>query len=91
MRYRHVNGLTSEMSGDRVVILDASGETLTTLNATGALLWSELEDSADVDELASALAAAHDDVGPADVRDDVVVFLDELAEAGLVEATDAAS
>ena len=89
-RYRQAPGTTAERSGERVVVLDAEGRTITTLNPTGATVWATLESASDVDALATALQQPHPDVDREVLRRDATAFVGELLEVGLIVTVDAA-
>ena len=88
MPYRRTAGVTYEVSAGRAVLLDAGGETLTTLNPTGTTIWRSLDGSRDVSELAACLAVDHPDVERRTLEADVEAFLAELDTDGLVERSD---
>lgn len=87
--FRRADGVTSEPSGDRVIVLDKEGSTITTLNPTGAIAWQSLTEPTDADGVAAALGQRFPDVEAAVLREDAQAFLDELVAAGLVVAVDA--
>lgn len=89
MRYQQASGVTAEPSGERLVLLDADGETLTTLNPTGALVWAALREPADLDGVVANLAAVFDDVDGDVLRADAGAFLEQLRDTGLVVDADA--
>ena len=77
-------GVTAEPSGDRIVALDASGNTMVTLNAVGAVVWNHLSEPRDVDQIVGHLEALFPDVDGALLRDDAEAFIAELLEADLI-------
>ncbi len=85
MPFRRTAGVTFEVSAGRAVLLDAAGETLTTLNPTGTTIWRSLDGSRGTAELAACLAEEHPEVPIATLEDDVEVFLAELDRDGLVQ------
>lgn len=89
MRYRQAEGVTAERSGERVVILDAAGATLITLNGTGAVVWSCLEEPCDERAIVTNLREMYPDVDTEQLRADVSAFIAELREADLIVACDA--
>ncbi len=89
MPYRRTAGVTFEVSAGRAVLLDADGETLTTLNPTGTSIWRSLDGTRDVSELAACLAEEHPEVPHRTLEADVEAFLAELGRDGLVEHTGA--
>ncbi len=76
------NGVFSERLGSETILYDKSNHTAHSLNQTVALVWEYADGQKSVDQLASIL---HDELGiPAD--DSVVLLaLEELAAAGLLE------
>jgi hypothetical protein len=78
-------GVTYEPSGDTVVILDADGTTMTTLNPVGAVIWKAIDGQADPAALARQLLPGFEGVDPAELEHDVESFLEELVAAELVE------
>jgi len=80
-RRREVAG--AEIDGD-VVLYDELQETTHLLNQTGAIVWSLLDGSSRIDEIASELAEAY--AAPADaVLADVLALVRELGRRGLLE------
>lgn len=84
--YHRTPGISHESSGDRVVILDAEGLALTTLNPTGSAIWEAVADGSTLSELTTALLDRVDGADPVAVRADIASFLVELERRGLVEA-----
>lgn len=84
MGIRRSPGVSFEPSGDRVVILDADGTVMTTLNPVGTVIWKAL-DGRDAATLAEDLVADFDGVDAATLRADIEEFVAELAAANLVE------
>lgn len=89
-RFRRVEGVTSESSGARVVILDADGETLTTLNPSGAVAWEALDEARSLDEIVERLQREYPDVADDVLHEDGRRFVAELRSAGLIVVADAA-
>ena len=87
--YQQVPGTTSEASGDRVVVLDGDGRTLTTLNPTGATVWRSLATPSELEDLTASLHALHPDIDRDRLRQDAVAFVDQLLAAELIAAVDA--
>ena len=85
MTIRRRPGVTSEPSGDTVVILHADGRTLTTLNPVGALVWKALDGERDTAALARDLVDEFDGVEIGDLKADIDAFITELAESDLVD------
>lgn len=88
MVYEPAKGVTAERSGDRVIVLDASGQTLSTLSPVGAWLWERLP--AGSTTLLEQLCEEFPSVDRATLSRDVEDFLTELCDAGLAVHTDAA-
>lgn len=55
-----------------------------TLNETGAFLWKNLEQGADLDRLVTALTAEYD-VTAEEAREDAAAFCRKLLDAGCAE------
>ena len=87
MRYTRKEQVIAERSGERIVVLDADGTTLTTLSPIGALLWERLPcDIADaVDFLRDTFPDVDEDVFVADVT----AFFDDLVANSLIIDLDA--
>lgn len=85
MPYRQAEGVTSERTGERVVVLDAAGTTMTTLNPTGAVLWGAIDGARGVEELTDELVAEFPSVDRSVLLADVRTFVDELLADGLIE------
>jgi hypothetical protein len=88
--FRHADGLTWDRVDDRVVVLDANGSSMITLNPVASMLWPELEPHASADGLVNTLHEAFQDVSAEQLRHDVDAFLDELLGEGLIEVTEQA-
>ncbi len=82
---KRTDGVTSETVDDQAVLIAPSGEEIITLNEVGTVIWGALEQPSDVDALAAQVLAAFPDAPVGEVRQDVVDFVAELREAGLVE------
>ena len=83
-RFRRVDGVFFEITGDRAVLLDSSGTELITLNPVGTVVWQTLDTPRSAAEVAEQLHATFPDVPRAQLLDDAEQFLVELAEAQLV-------
>jgi hypothetical protein len=91
VRYRRADGMTWDDAGDRVVILDARGSTLITLNPVGTILWHQLTEPREPDALVDHLAQAFPEVDRAQLHADVDEFFDSLVREGLVVAEHAST
>ena len=89
MRYTRTEGVVAERSGDRTVVLDADGTTLTTLSPVGALLWDQLP--CDIAGAVAYLATQFADVETDVFVADVTAFFDELVANSLIIEIDAES
>lgn len=83
-RYRRSDEMTWDEAGDRVVILDARGAVLITLNPVGTLLWHALAEPLDAPALVDHLADTFPEVDRAQLDADVQEFVDSLLAEGLV-------
>ena len=85
MGIRRRAGVSYEPSGDAVVILDADGTVLTTLNAVGAMVWKHLDGERDAAALARDLVGEFDGVDEATLVADIEAFIASLVESSLVD------
>lgn len=85
MGIRRRAGVSYEPSGDTVVILDADGTVLTTLNPVGALIWHHLDGERDVAALARDLVGEFEGVDEETLAADIETFVGELAASSLVD------
>ena len=80
---RSAEPLTARVD-DEVVMLDTRQGCYFGLDRTGAAIWDLLDTPRSVEDLCRALVERYD-VPPETCRAEVVSFLTELADAGLVE------
>ena len=85
MAIRRRDGVSFEPSGDTVVILDADGTVMTTLNPVGAAIWQELDGRRDAAALAKDLVRRFDGVSVEELEADITTFVESLLESKLVE------
>jgi hypothetical protein len=83
LRVRSAN-LTWQQVDDEIVVLDLTTSRYLSLNGTAVRLWQRLVDGAGVNELAGDLSDEFD-VPNSQARADVVAFLEQCRELGLVE------
>jgi hypothetical protein len=74
-------------AGDEGVVLDVANSTYRALNTTGALLWEQLADWVSPEALTAVLVDHYGITSEAASRD-VVLFLDDCVQAGLLETVD---
>lgn len=86
--FRHAFGLTWDRVDDRVVVLDADGSTMITLNPVASMLWPELDRAAGTECLVRLLRSEFKDVPADQLQRDVDAFLDELLGEGLIEVAE---
>jgi len=86
MAIRRRDGVSYEPSGDTVVILDADGTVMTTLNPVGAVIWKALDGERDAAALAAELVPQFDGVAVHELEADIIDFVESLVEAKLVES-----
>lgn len=79
--------LASELSDSEVVMLDMDKGTYFGCEGVAKTIWTALAEPASLADLTAAVQADFPDA-PAEVRDDVVAFLDQLVEANLVVAAE---
>lgn len=82
-QYTHADGVEWTRSGDQVVIVDIANNSYHILNGVGAFIWQALGDDAGVGEIVEVMAE-HFDVPPEQAREDVVKFLNDSVEQGLL-------
>lgn len=83
MRLRET-GLTWQIVGDEVVVLDLDGSVYLKLNGSARLLWEALAMPTDEDSLAAILVDRFG-IDESTARRDVLAFVDELRRRELVE------
>jgi hypothetical protein len=71
--------------GDEVVVLSLTNGTYYGLDAVGARVWSLLGERRAVASIRDAVLAEYDGVEPERCLSDVIEFLQQLAEWGLVD------
>ena len=76
-------GLTWQIAGDDVVVLDLEGSVYLKLNGSGRVLWEALAEPRTESDLARALVE-HFDIDEARAHADVATFLADLRARGLV-------
>lgn len=72
---------------DGIVLLDLASSTYFSMSAVGAFLWRRLQEPLTVDELVEA-TVQHFDVTVDQARPDILAFVTDLRQAGLVLFTD---
>jgi len=77
--------LFQEISGE-TVLLDLRSESYFGLDPTATRIWQLLQDKHGLPELCEIMLAEFD-VGPEELREDLVQHLNELREAGLIIVT----
>jgi hypothetical protein len=87
--FARIDGVTAERSGERTVVLDASGTVLSTLSRVGTLVWEALP--GDRSDLLGHLRELFPEVDPAVLEGDLDAFIDELVAVELIVRVDAAS
>jgi Coenzyme PQQ synthesis protein D (PqqD) len=75
-----------EVVDGRAVLVDPSGSELITLNPVGSMIWEALAEPTDADAIARKLLPEFEDVTFDQLHGDVVDFLGELTELGLLAA-----
>lgn len=85
---RIVEGVTAEPSGNRLVVLNAAGTAISTLNPTAASIWRQLGAVQSFDELEVRVAERYPAVERDELRRDLVEFVDEMADLGLMSRGD---
>ena len=73
---------------DGAALLDLKSSTYFTLNEVGSQVWGLIREPMPVSEVGEALLMRYD-VDPARCRQDLVALLQQLADAGLINISDA--
>jgi hypothetical protein len=81
--------VSTQLDDEEAVLLSLETQQYYSLNETGSRVWELLSDGHDVDAIATAISDEWE-VTEDEARSYVQSFLDELAEEGLVEETNAA-
>ena len=81
------DGVNYEASGEGVVILNADGTTLTTLNPIGSVIWRALDGHRDAAALATDLVDELVGVTLEQLTADIESFIASLTDVDLVELT----
>ena len=84
---RLVDGVLSEASGQRRIVLSADGSTMHTLNAVGASIVEMLP--SERSRILAGVAERYADVDLGRLADDLDEFIGELTDAGLIARADA--
>jgi hypothetical protein len=77
--------VTYEVIEGQAVVIDPDGRELVTLNAVGTQIWEHLDGQRGVTDLVDELLGNFDGVTREQFEADVVTYLDELHEAGLLD------
>ena len=77
--------MTYEVIDGEAVVVDPEGRELITLNAVGTQIWEHLDGQREVTELVDELLGNFDGVSREEFEADVVAYLEELREAGLLD------
>ncbi|MCQ6277202.1 PqqD family protein [Bacillus sp. V3B] len=81
---RKKNYETTSFDGEWIV-LNTDNYTITRLNETGGFCWSLLGEAQSVQSLSKAVARKFALIELKDVEEDIVAFLENLIECGLVD------
>ena len=86
--YKRAEGVIARCILDEVLLVRVTGrladlQEVLSLNETGALIWEQLDGTADLEAVAQVVAAAFD-VSTEDAERDVADFLGALEQDGLV-------
>jgi hypothetical protein len=73
-----------EVVDGRAVLVDPTGSELITLNPVGSMIWAALEQPANADTLTERLLPEFEDVTHDQLHADIVEFLTELTQLGLL-------
>ncbi len=89
--FAHANGLTWDRVDDRIVVLDADGSSMITLNPVASLLWPALQPRATAEALVHMLQRNFEGVPQDQLQRDVDTFLEELLGEGLIDVSETTS
>jgi len=78
------NSVVFEVVDGRAVLVDPSGSELITLNPVGSMIWDALADPTDANTIADQLLPQFEDVTHEQLHGDIVTFIEELTELGLL-------
>ena len=73
-----------EVVDGRAVLVDPSGSELITLNPVGSMIWNALAEPTDAAAITDRLLPEFEDVTHEQLHADIVAFLNELTELGLL-------
>ena len=77
--------MTYEVIEGQAVVIDPEGRELITLNEIGTRIWEHLDGQRGVSNLVDELWPNFEGVSREEFESDVVAYLDELREAGILE------
>ena len=89
MALRRSPEVTFEIVDGRAILIDAKGTELITLNPVGTLVWNALDGQRDAGAVADHLLPGFEGVTRSQLEADVVKFLGEMSDEGLVVEADA--
>lgn len=84
MKYRWSKEVEAVELDSEWMILHAEQRTVTNLNEVGGLVWANLREPSSVEEIVDAVVQSHD-VAREQALADIMAFLEELGQHGLVE------
>ena len=73
-----------EVVDGRAVLVDPTGSELITLNPVGSMIWGAMTEPTNADAIAAKLLPEFEDVTHEQLHADIVTFIDELTELGLL-------
>ncbi len=79
--------MTYEIIDGQAVVIDPDGRELVTLNEVGTQIWEHLDGRRGVSELVDELLGNFDGVTREQFEADVIAYLDELRDAGILAPT----
>ena len=77
------NHVAWRLIGDEVVIVDSRSSEMFTLNGTGSAIWMHMVHDTPLSGIVTALAAEYE-VSDDEARTDILVFVAEMKERGLI-------
>ncbi len=77
------DSFSSRAIDDETIIVNDQGDRLHTLNRTGSFIWKQIDGEASLGKILENLCAEYD-VPPRSAEDDLLKYIGELAEKGIV-------
>ena len=82
--YRRNLGVETRQLGDELLVVNERDDTIFNLNHFGAVIWQQLEDGANPQQIIALLTTAFPEIAPARLEKDVVEIIAKLLGEGLL-------